>query len=216
MINIAIDGPAGAGKSTIAKLIAKKKGYIYLDTGAMYRAIAVWCIKSGVDVNDEGAVSEILKTVAMDITYVDGVQHISVCGEDVTSKLRENHVSKAASDVSKHPCVRIKMVELQRTFAANHDVVLDGRDIGTYVLPDTPYKFFLTATPEERARRRLIDLKNAGQEADFNVILEEIKQRDYNDSHRDFAPLKQADDAVFVDSSDMTIDEVADFIIAKL
>ena len=216
MINIAIDGPAGAGKSTIAKLIAKKKGYIYLDTGAMYRAIAVWCIKAGVDVNDEKAVSQILETVEMDIVYIDDVQHILVCGEDVTSKLRENNISKAASDVSKHPCVRVKMVELQRSFAKKHDVVLDGRDIGTYVLPDTPYKFFLTATPEERARRRKLDLEKTGQSADFNVILEEIKQRDYNDSHREFAPLKQADDAVFIDSSDMTIDQVADFIIDRL
>ena len=216
MINIAIDGPAGAGKSTIAKLIAKEKGYIYLDTGAMYRAIAVWCIKAGVDVNDETAVSEILKTVEMDIKYEDGVQHIIVCGVDVTGQLRENHVSKAASDVSKHPCVRIKMVELQREFAKSHDVVLDGRDIGTFVLPDTPYKFFLTATPEERAKRRVLDLKNMGQSAEFDKILEEIKQRDYNDSHREFAPLKQADDAVLIDSSNMSIDEVANFIIERI
>ena len=216
MINIAIDGPAGAGKSTIAKLIAKEKGYIYLDTGAMYRALAVYALKNGVDPLDEKAVDKLIVGVNMDIKYIDGVQHIIVCGEDVTSKIRENHVSKAASDISAHPSVRIKLVELQREFAKNHDVVLDGRDIGTFVLPDTPYKFYLTASEEVRAMRRVKDLAERGQTVEFNTVLEEIKQRDYNDSHRQFAPLRQADDAVFIDSSDMSIDEVKDFILSKI
>lgn len=216
MINIAIDGPAGAGKSTIAKLIAKEKGFIYLDTGAMYRALAVYALKNGVDPLDEKSVDKLIVGVNMDIKYIDGVQHIIVCGEDVTSKIRENHVSKAASDISAHPSVRIKLVELQREFAKNHDVVLDGRDIGTFVLPDTPYKFYLTASEEVRAMRRVKDLAERGQTVEFNTVLEEIKQRDYNDSHRQFAPLRQADDAVFIDSSDMSIEEVKDFILSKI
>lgn len=216
MINIAIDGPAGAGKSTIAKLVAKEKGFIYLDTGAMYRALAVYALKNGVDPLDEKAVDKLIVGVNMDIKYIDGVQHIIVCGEDVTSKIRENHVSKAASDISAHPSVRIKLVELQREFAKNHDVVLDGRDIGTFVLPDTPYKFYLTASEEVRAMRRVKDLAERGQTVEFNTVLEEIKQRDYNDSHRQFAPLRQADDAVFIDSSDMSIEEVKDFILSKI
>lgn len=216
MINIAIDGPAGAGKSTIAKLIANEKGFIYLDTGAMYRALAVYALKNGVDPLDEKAVDKLIVGVNMDIKYIDGVQHIIVCGEDVTSKIRENHVSKAASDISAHPSVRIKLVELQREFAKNHDVVLDGRDIGTFVLPDTPYKFYLTASEEVRAMRRVKDLAERGQTVEFNTVLEEIKQRDYNDSHRQFAPLRQADDAVFIDSSDMSIEEVKDFILSKI
>lgn len=216
MINIAIDGPAGAGKSTIAKLIASEKGYIYLDTGAMYRALAVYALKNGVDLLDEKAVDKLVVGVDMDIKYIDGIQHIIVCGEDVTSKIRENHVSKAASDISAHPSVRIKLVELQREFAKTHDVVLDGRDIGTFVLPDTPYKFYLTASAEVRAERRVKDLAERGQTVDFKTVLEEIKQRDYNDSHRQFAPLRQADDAVFIDSSEMSIDEVKDFILSKI
>lgn len=216
MINIAIDGPAGAGKSTIAKLIASEKGYIYLDTGAMYRALAVYALKNGVDPLDEKSVDKLVVGVDMDIKYIDGVQHIIVCGEDVTSKIRENHVSKAASDISAHPSVRIKLVELQREFAKTHDVVLDGRDIGTFVLPDTPYKFYLTASAEVRAERRVKDLAERGQTVDFKTVLEEIKQRDYNDSHRQFAPLRQADDAVFIDSSEMSIDEVKDFILSKI
>lgn len=216
MINIAIDGPAGAGKSTIAKLIAKEKGFIYLDTGAMYRALAVYALKNGVDPLDEKAVDKLILGVNMDIKYIDGVQHIIVCGEDVTSKIRENHVSKAASDISAHPSVRIKLVELQREFAKNHDVVLDGRDIGTFVLPDTPYKFYLTASEEVRAMRRVKDLAERGQTVEFNTVLEEIKQRDYNDSHRQFAPLRQADDAVFIDSSDMSIEEVKNYILSKI
>lgn len=216
MINIAIDGPAGAGKSTIAKLIASEKGYIYLDTGAMYRALAVYALKNGVDPLDEKSVDKLVVGVDMDIKYIDGIQHIIVCGEDVTSQIRENHVSKAASDISAHPSVRIKLVELQREFAKTHDVVLDGRDIGTFVLPDTPYKFYLTASAEVRAERRVKDLAERGQAVDFKTVLEEIKQRDYNDSHRQFAPLRQADDAVFIDSSEMSIDEVKDFILSKI
>lgn len=213
MINIAIDGPAGAGKSTIAKTVAKDLGIIYLDTGAMYRATAYYAIKGGVDVKDEERVKELLPMLEMDIKYDEnGAQQIYVNGLNTTPYLREHYMSKAASDISALPCVRYKMVEIQRDFAKKNDVVLDGRDIGTFVLPDANCKFFLTASPEERAKRRLIDLEQKGEKVDFDTLLNDIVERDYNDSHREVAPLKQADDAVLVDTTSMTIDEVVSYV----
>lgn len=213
MINIAIDGPAGAGKSTIAKTVAKDLGIIYLDTGAMYRATAYYAIKGGVDVKDEEKVKELLPSLEMDVKYDEnGVQQIYVNGLNTTPYLREHYMSKAASDISALPCVRYKMVEIQRDFAKKNDVVLDGRDIGTFVLPDANCKFFLTASPEERAKRRLIDLEQKGEKVDFDTLLKDIIERDYNDSHREVAPLKQADDAVLVDTTSMTIDEVVSYV----
>lgn len=208
MLNIAIDGPAGAGKSTVAKAVAKDLGVIYLDTGAMYRATAYYALQQGVSVTDEESVKALLENMSMDIVYEDGAQQIYVNGLNTTPYLREHYMSKAASDISALPCVRYKMVELQRTFAQTHDVVLDGRDIGTFVLPDANCKFFMTATPEERATRRYKELIAKGQQVDYDTILSDIMQRDYNDSHRAVAPLKQADDADFVDTTDMDIEDV--------
>ena len=208
MINIAIDGPAGAGKSTIAKAVAKDLGIIYLDTGAMYRATAYLALQKGIDPKDEQKVSQMLEDLKMDIVYKDGDQRIIVNGIDATPYLREHYMSKAASDISALPCVRYKMVDLQRDFASKNDVVLDGRDIGTFVLPNANCKFFLTASPEERAQRRMKDLEEKGEKVDYQTLLSDIIQRDYNDSHREVAPLKQADDADFVDTTQMSVEDV--------
>lgn len=213
MINIAIDGPAGAGKSTIAKAVAGKLGIIYLDTGAMYRSVAYAVLKSGADVGDEKAVSQVLDGLDMDIRYENGAQQIYVNGENVTPYLRAPHMSKAASDVSALPVVRYKMVELQCEFARTHDVVLDGRDIGTFVLPDANCKFFMTADPEERAKRRYKELSEKGEKCDYDTVLKDIIQRDYNDSHRAVAPLKQADDAYYLDTTRLSIDEVIEKVV---
>lgn len=208
MLNIAIDGPAGAGKSTVAKAVAKDLGLIYLDTGAMYRATAYCALQNGISVSDGENVKSLLENMQMDIVYENGVQQIYVNGINTTPYLREHYMSKAASDISALPVVRYKMVELQREFSKTHDVVLDGRDIGTFVLPDANCKFFMTATPEERATRRYKELIEKGQQVDFDTLLADIKQRDYNDSHREVAPLKQAEDADYVDTTDMGIDDV--------
>ena len=214
MINIAIDGPAGAGKSTVAKAVAKELGIIYLDTGAMYRATAYTAIKNGIDVSDEVGVGEMLKTLTMDVVYEDGAQQIIVNGLNTTPYLREHYMSKAASDISALPCVRYKLVDIQRELAKTYDLVLDGRDIGTFVLPDANCKIFLVASAEERAKRRVEENRLKGQESDFDTVLKDIKQRDYNDSHREVAPLKKADDAMELDTTTMTIPEVVEAVIS--
>ena len=214
MINIAIDGPAGAGKSTVAKAVAKELGIIYLDTGAMYRATAYTAIKNGIDVSDEVGVGEMLKTLTMDVVNEDGAQQIIVNGFNTTPYLREHYMSKAASDISALPCVRYKLVDIQRELAKTYDLVLDGRDIGTFVLPDANCKIFLVASAEERAKRRVEENRLKGQESDFDTVLKDIKQRDYNDSHREVAPLKKADDAVELDTTTMTIPEVVEAVIS--
>ena len=214
MINIAIDGPAGAGKSTVAKAVAKELGIIYLDTGAMYRATAYTAIKNGIDVSDEVGVGEMLKTLTMDVVYEDGAQQIIVNGFNTTPYLREHYMSKAASDISALPSVRYKLVDIQRELAETYDLVLDGRDIGTFVLPDANCKIFLVASAEERAKRRVEENRLKGQESDFDTVLKDIKQRDYNDSHREVAPLKKADDAVELDTTTMTIPEVVEAVIS--
>ena len=214
MINIAIDGPAGAGKSTVAKAVAKELGIIYLDTGAMYRATAYTAIKNGIDVSDEVGVGEMLKTLTMDVVYEDGAQQIIVNGFNTTPYLREHYMSKAASDISALPCVRYKLVDIQRELAKTYDLVLDGRDIGTFVLPDANCKIFLVASAEERAKRRVEENRLKGQESDFDTVLKDIKQRDYNDSHREVAPLKKADDAVELDTTTMAIPEVVEAVIS--
>lgn len=210
MINIAIDGPAGAGKSTIAKAVAAKLGIIYLDTGAMYRAVAYAALKKGIDVKDPEGVAQLLENLEMDIRYENGVQNVYVNGENATPYLRTPEMSKAASDISALPVVRYKMVELQREFAAKYDVVLDGRDIGTFVLPDANCKFYMTASPEERAKRRFEELTVKGETCDYNAVLQDIVKRDYNDSHREVAPLKQADDAYYLDTTELSIAEVTE------
>ncbi|MBQ3234557.1 MAG: (d)CMP kinase, partial [Clostridia bacterium] len=195
MINIALDGPAGSGKSTVAKAISKKLNILYLDTGAMYRAFGLMAYRTNTDAKDEEAVRKILPLVDVRVKYVDGAQRTYLGEEDVSEKIRENHVSMLASAVSAHQCVREKLVELQREIAKGTDCVLDGRDIGTHVLPNANYKFYITASLEERTERRYKELVLKGQSVDKEALKQEIATRDYNDSHRKFAPLRQAEDA---------------------
>ena len=210
--SVAIDGPAGAGKSTIAKLISKQMGYIYVDTGAMYRAMAVYFNQNNIDPADEAAINAAVDNVKITIEYKDGEQQVILNGENVTSLLRTEATGNMASKTSKYKVVRSKLVDLQRELAAAENVVMDGRDIGTTVLPDANVKIYLTASSDARARRRYDELKANGEECDLQKIKDDIEQRDYQDMHRDISPLKQADDAVLVDSSDMGIDEVVEAI----
>ena len=214
MINIALDGPAGSGKSTVAKIIAKKLDILYLDTGATYRACALKCLKSGVDVKDEKQVENLIGDIDLKIEYKNGGQVTILDGVDVSAEIRKNEVSMLASAVSALRCVRLKMVEMQRKVAAENDCVLDGRDIGSFVLPNAKYKFFITAQVKIRAERRYKELIERGQSVDLNELTKEIQTRDYNDSHRDFAPLKKADDAVEIDTSFLTAEQVAEKILS--
>lgn len=216
MLNIAIDGPSGAGKSTIAKEIAKRLNIIYLDTGAMYRAIGLKAVRLGIDTEDVQGVTGILDSTKIEIKYEDGVQIIYLDGEDVSTAIREHHISKAASNVSKIPAVRLKLVAMQREIAAKNNVVLDGRDITSYVLKDANNKFYLTATPEERAKRRYNELVEKGQNVDYETILADINDRDYNDTHRDFAPLTRTEDSVFIDSTELTIEQAIEKILSYI
>ena len=216
MINIAIDGPSGAGKSTVARAVAAKLDILYLDTGAMYRACGLYAVRKGKNPADYKDAVGLLSEINVDVEYEGGRQITLLNGEDVSDAIRAHEISKAASDISKHPEVRMKLVEMQRKIASKTSVVLDGRDIGTYVLPECRNKFYLTASPEIRAQRRYKELSAKGAECDYSTILADIIQRDYNDSHRAFAPLRQAADAVFIDSSEMTPEEVKDFILARL
>lgn len=211
-LNIAIDGPAGAGKSTIARALADKLGARYLDTGAMYRAVALLAERAGVDPGDGEAMERILPNADIAVRYDDaGVQHVYLSGEDVTGQLRTNSISMGASMVGLHMAVRRKLTELQRRVAEENDVVMDGRDITTNVLPDTPYKFYLTASVEERARRRYQQLlRRGGTDKTLEEIEREIAARDKNDKERDYMPLRRAEDAVLIDSSSLTIDEVTE------
>ena len=212
-MKVAIDGPAGAGKSSIAKAVSKKLGFVYIDTGAMYRAVAVYAIEKGIEIKEENFTQEVLDAIKIDIAYEDGAQKIFLLGKDVSERIREADVSIGASNVAVIPAVRLKLVELQRTLAKKTSVIMDGRDIGTYVLPDAEVKIFLTASSDVRAKRRLLEMKEKGMEADFETVKRDIEYRDKNDSEREFAPLKQAEDAVLVDTSDMTIEQVIDRII---
>ncbi len=211
--NIAIDGPSGAGKSTVAKLLSAKLGIVYLDTGAMYRAAALYALRKGIDPNDSAAAESVMSSLDLEIRYEGGSQKVFLFGEDVSSAIRQNEISKAASDISRHIKVRQKMVALQQQIAAKQSSVLDGRDICTYVLPGAKYKFFLTASAEIRAKRRTDELIGRGEKAEYATILKEIEQRDYNDSHREFAPLKQAPDAILIDSGGLDIDGVLDLML---
>ncbi|MBR2337053.1 MAG: (d)CMP kinase [Clostridia bacterium] len=216
MINIALDGPAGSGKSTVAKILSKELDILYLDTGAMYRACGLKCVKMGVSVKDEIAVSAFINDINLKIEYKNGAQVTILDDEDVSTAIRRPEVSMLASDVSALKCVRLKMVEMQRKIAEALDCVLDGRDIGSFVLPNAKYKYFVTADSKVRAERRYKELIERGTPVEFDALHEEIKQRDYNDSHRDFAPLKQAEDAVVVDTSNMSIEEVVNFILTDV
>lgn len=206
--NIALDGPAGSGKSTVAKALAKDYNILYLDTGAMYRACGLKALRSGISPQDGQAVEKLLPNLNVTVEYVNGTQRTMLDGEDVSLAIRENAVSMAASHISAHPAVRIKMVELQREIARRMSCVLDGRDIGTVVLPNAKYKFFITADSKVRAQRRYEELLSRGQSVDFEKLHEEIIQRDKQDSERATAPLKAAEDAVIVDTSNLTIDQV--------
>lgn len=209
---IAIDGPAGAGKSTIAKLLAEKLNILYLDTGAMYRAFALQVLESGLDPEVKADVEKVIDQTEISIKHDNGLQRVFLNNRDVTDEIRSERVSKAASAVAVIPEVRRKLVELQRKIAATNDLVMDGRDIGTYVLPDANLKIFLTASAEERARRRWSELKSKGLDVDYGSVLSDILKRDHNDSHREFAPLKKADDAILIDTTDKTIQEVVEQI----
>lgn len=211
--NIAIDGPAGAGKSTIAKLVAKEKGFIYVDTGAMYRGLAVHFLKEGIHPEEKEKIAEACKNAKIEIGYENGFQHIYLNGEDITQLLRKEEVGNMASVSSAVPAVREKLLDLQRNLAKEKDVVMDGRDIGTHILPNADVKVFLTASVETRAKRRYDELKEKGTDCDFDEIAKDIAERDKRDMNRTISPLKQAEDAVLVDSSDMTIEEVTEAII---
>ena len=212
-INVAIDGPAGAGKSTIAKLIAKKMGYIYVDTGAMYRAMALYFIRNGIKAEDTQMVSEKCKDADISIAYRDGEQVVLLDDENVNGLIRTEEVGNMASATSANKNVRQKLVELQKKLAANADVVMDGRDIGTVVLPNADVKIYLTASSSVRAKRRYDELIAKGEKADLATIEADIIERDNRDMTREISPLRQAEDAVLVDSSYMTIDEVVQTVV---
>lgn len=215
-MKIAIDGPSGSGKSTIAKALSAKLNIAYLDTGAMYRAIGYYVLKNGVSPSDETAVIPLVEGLRMNVWEENGIQQVSVNGENVTPFIRENRISMAASTVSKIPAVRIKLVELQREIAAKTDCVLDGRDIGSYVLPDADFKFYMTANSLVRAQRRQAELAAKGETHTVEEIREDIERRDEQDKNRSFAPLVICDNAVVIDTSCMTIEEVADAVMKKI
>ena len=212
-ISVAIDGPGGAGKSTIAKAVAAKKGLIYLDTGAMYRSLAFHAIRNGVDFSDgisdeeREIINGLWKNFDLDIKYIDGLQHMFVNGEDITGFIRTPEVSMGASKVSALPEVRVRLVEMQRDFGKSADIIMDGRDIGTHVLKDATVKIFLTASAEARAKRRYDELLEKGQTVDFDTVYRELVERDKGDMTRAASPLTQAEDAILLDTTDMTLEE---------
>ena len=205
-MNVAIDGPAGAGKSTIARRVAEKLGYVYVDTGAIYRTIALYVLRKGVDPHDAAGVEALLPEIQVGMEYTDQGQKMLLNGEDVTGLIRTPEVSMATSTCAAIPAVRGYLLQLQRDLAQKNNVLMDGRDIGTVVLPNAQLKVFLTASPEERARRRVAQLEEAGQPAEYEAILKDIQQRDYQDSHRETAPLRPAEDSVLLDTSELDFD----------
>lgn len=216
IINIALDGPSGSGKSTLAKGLSEKLNILYLDTGAMYRAAACKALSLDIDTLDEKGVASFIDGIDLEIRYIDGAQHTFLDKKDVSLRIREPEVSMAASNISSLKCVRLKMVEMQRAIAKSMSCILDGRDIGSFVLPDAKYKFYITAAPEVRTARRKAELESRGFKVNFDELLKEIEQRDYNDKHRDFAPLVQAEDAVYIDTSDMSAQEVLERILSYI
>ncbi len=214
--NIAIDGPAGSGKSTIAKLLSEKMGYIYLDTGAMYRAAALYFIRKNIKPCEKDKIISELKNININIEYHLDKQLVFLNGEDVTEKIRTPEVSSMASNIAVIPDVRIMLVDIQRNIANNNNVIMDGRDIGTYVLPHADKKFYLTATVEERAVRRYKELKEKGCNVNLTELKKEIKKRDENDMNREFAPLKKASDAILIDTTNKSIEQVVAKILAHI
>ena len=211
---IAIDGPAGAGKSTVAKIVARRLGYIYIDTGAMYRAVAWAVLERKVNLASERDIAELTRSLAIDLNYADNVLKVAVNGRDVTEEIRTPRVSQLVSEIAQIAAVRAAMLDLQRDMARVGGVVMDGRDIGTHVLPNADIKIFLTASIEERAKRRWLELKEKGFEINFEQLKQEIAHRDKMDSERTIAPLRQATDALFIDTSGMTVNEAAQAIIS--
>ena len=209
---IAIDGPSATGKSTIAKKLASSLNFIYIDTGAMYRSIALYCIENNIDIDNKEVIEPILKNIEIDIKYIDGVQHIYLNNRDVSETIRENKVSQAASKVSVHEPVRKKLVNLQQELASKSNVIMDGRDIGTVVLPNATLKIYLTASSSERAKRRMLELQEKGTMITLEEVLKDLEERDYRDTHREIGPLKKADDAIEVDTTNMNIEEVLNTI----
>lgn len=206
--SIAIDGPSGAGKSTLAKMLAEQLGFLYVDTGAIYRTVGLWAWKNGVDPHDAGAVTGLLEALNIELNYgADGLQHMYLNGENVTQAIRQHSISAYASAVSAIPQVRAFLLEMQRALARTQNVVMDGRDIGTVVLPNADIKLFLTAAPEDRARRRYEELLERGQQAEYETVLKDLEERDRNDSTRASAPLCQAEDALLVDTTGNTLEQ---------
>lgn len=210
--SIAIDGPGGAGKSTIAKIIAKKLGCVYIDTGAMYRAVGLFATRRGIDTNDAEALEKVMNEIEIDIENKGGEMHIFLCGEDVSDKIRTPEISMAASNVAKAVPVRLKLVELQRKLAEKSNVIMDGRDIGSYVLPNADVKIYLTADVEARAKRRYDELNEKGEKVELSDVLEDMKKRDFNDSNREFAPLCKAEDAILADTTGIGLEESIEMI----
>lgn len=215
MIQIAIDGPAGAGKSTVAKEVAKRLGIHYLDTGAMYRAMAVAVLEQGIDICEHEKVQQALEKIEISVVYTQKGQRVLANGVDLTDKIRTPQATKGSSDIAVIPAVRLALVAIQRDVAKRYDIIMDGRDIGTYVLPKAKAKFFITASVQERAKRRYLELKAGGQERPIEQLEAEIAARDKTDSEREFAPLRQAEDAILVDTTHMGIEEVVRFVVKK-
>lgn len=216
MIAIAIDGPAGAGKSTIAKAASARLGFIYVDTGALYRAVGLYAIRQGVTALNEETVPPLLNRAEVSLRFIDGAQRVFLNGEDVSEAIRQNEVSMAASRVSAIPAVRAFLFELQRKIAEENNIIMDGRDIGTVVLPHAQVKIFLTASAEERAKRRFLELQEKGQEVSYDAILAEIRERDHNDSTRAIAPLRQAEDAILIDTSTASLPEAIELVLQTI
>ncbi len=213
MINVAIDGPAGAGKSTIARAAAKELGFIYVDTGALYRAVSVYCLRNSIETTDVEGVGAVLDKIVVELKFIDGVQHVYLNGDDVSTEIRLPEASMAASNVSAIPSVRAFLFDLQRDIASKNNCIMDGRDIGTVVLPNAQVKIFLTADPEERAMRRFKELEEKGSNVTYQEVLDDLKVRDYNDSHREIAPLKPAEDSVTINTTGNTLEESINMII---
>ncbi len=211
--NIAIDGPAGAGKSTVAKMVAERKGYIYVDTGALYRAMAVYFLQNEISENNKEMIAEHCKKIDIELIYENNYQQVILNGENITDKLRRESVGEAASIFSSIECVRENLLEIQRKLAAQNDVVMDGRDIGTNILPQADLKIYLTASVETRAKRRFMELQNKGFRCNIEEVAHDIEQRDQRDMQREIAPLKKAEDAILLDTSNMNIDEVVESIV---
>ena len=213
VVNVAVDGPAGAGKSTISRAAAKELGFIYVDTGALYRAVGVYALRNGIGTKDSENIEKALKDIVVELKFVGDVQHVFLNGEDVSIEIRTPEASMAASDVSAIPCVRAFLFDLQRDIAKKNNCLMDGRDIGTVVLPDAKIKIFLTASAEERAKRRYKELVEKGAKDTYEEVLADLEKRDYQDSHREIAPLKPAEDSIIVDTSDYNFDEAKNIIV---